>query len=212
MRKIIQKLKGDPKLRNDVMTIAKTGIENILDPETLKLIPGIKIFYYTYDAFTNINNQLFLMKGESFVKGFRSGTESEESIVAFRKRMGEKEISAILDYLNALSSEEKTKILGKLCVSWIDGFFTNKEYFLLREYLLVYRDLDKEKLIEMYKGIHCADGIKSHLYKYEANNLMNYNLAVNKGVTAASLNSGNIIKVEITELGKKFYEHCLKDC
>ena len=120
-----------------VIDLAEINMDNILDyskNDILKDIPIVKTLYSIGKTTYSIYNRYLLKKTLVFLKEFKDGHISQETLIAYKTTLEnnpqrcEEELGRVLVYLNNYTDEEKSKWLARVYISYLNKRITNEQF------------------------------------------------------------------------------------
>ena len=196
--------------------IAELGIDSLLDDGLFKDIPIVNILIGVKNTYQNIHDRNLLKQTLAFIKKFNSGNINQEKLNKYKEMLNEdskkaeKELGRVLIILNSTIDIEKSQMLANLYKSYINEKINWNQFCELSEIIkmLFLSDFNIIGLIYHHK---ITDTSSIEIYPIDRlSSLGLVNTAMMSIVISSNANSRSDKYVNLTNIGKKFYE-CVID-
>lgn len=188
----------------------ETGLDTLIESDGVKEIPVIATITTMFKIGRNLYNRNLLKQTLIFLQEFNNNTIQKDKFVAYKSmlnnnlRFCEREIERVLILLNRIIDEEKSRILAKLYIEYINQEINRDEFFEMTEIndRLFLSDLKMLKEIYFKK----IEFTSNNDIRMRADRLNSYGLVEKSYNSSFSFDVQKIRDsyLNVSELGEKF--------
>lgn len=202
---------------------AETTIDALISNDLIKEIPVVKTVFTLAKTGVALRQIHFTKKLMTFLKEFHLGLVSPTKVKEFKYNMTTDKTycnritEQVIIMLDRIVSVQKAKFIARLLLSYIEGIFDWETYLdlticldamFLVDFRLIKLLFDHED--EMRLGDIEYGSIDKHQVYASIQRMKSFAfIELNEGHTWGELESSLNEKVQLSELGKKFYLSCL---
>ena len=198
--------------KDSIGDIVELGIDSLLDDGLFKDIPIVSMLVGVKNTYQNIHDRNLLKQTLTFIKQFNSGTINEEKLNKYKKMLyedskkAEKELGRVLIILNSTIDMEKSQMLANLYKSYINEKI-NWNLFCEFSEIIKMLFLSDFNIIRLIYSKQITDTSGIEIYPIDRlSSLGLVNTAMMSIVISSNANSRSDKYVNLTSIGKKFYE------
>ena len=198
--------------KDSIGDIVELGIDSLLDDGLFKDIPIVSMLVGVKNTYQNIHDRNLLKQTLTFIKQFNSGTINEEKLNKYKKMLhedskkAEKELGRVLIILNSTIDMEKSQMLANLYKSYINEKI-NWNLFCEFSEIIKMLFLNDFNIIRLIYSKQITDTSGIEIYPIDRlSSLGLVNTAMKSIMISSNANSRSDKYVNLTSIGKKFYE------
>lgn len=198
--------------KDSIGDIVELGIDSLLDDGLFKDIPIVSMLVDVKKTYQNIHDRNLLKQTLAFIKQFNSGTINKEKLDKYKEMLdsdskkAEKELGRVLIILNSTIDIEKSQMLANLYKSYINEKINWNQFCEFSE-IIKMLFLSDFNVIRLICNKQILDTTKIEIYPIDRlSSLGLVNTAMMSIVISSNANSRSDKYVNLTTIGKKFYE------
>ena len=198
--------------KDSIGDIAELGIDSLLEDGLFKDIPIVSMLIGVQKTYQNIHDRNLLKQTLTFIKQFNSGTINEEKLTKYKEMLNsdskkaEKELGRVIIVLNSTIDIEKSQMLANLYKSYINEKINWNQFCEFSEIIKMLL-LNDFNIIRLIYNQQLSDTSKIEIYPIDRlSSLGLVNTATMSIVISSNANSRTDKYVNLTTIGKKFYE------
>lgn len=205
----------DPRVTDAVMDIVEMGIDTVLVDGVLKEIPFVKTIVALGQFAKNIHDWNLLKQTMEFINSLNRNAISPQKIEEYKNGLlanpqkAEKELSRVMLILNRTIDDEKSRMLARLYLSYIDGRINWPKFCELGEVIERIFIGDIELVIKLSGN---TEEVKYGQVGYPGDRLISTGLVQNPTTMSKpgeKIVAGSNLIMMLSELGQDFCLYCL---
>lgn len=198
--------------KDSIGDIVELGIDSLLDDGLLKDIPIVSMLVGVKNTYQNIHDRNLLKQTLAFIKQFNSGTINKEKLNKYKEMLNsnpkkaEKELGRVIIILNSTIDIEKSQMLANLYKSYINEKIDWNQFCEFSEIIRMLF-LNDFNIIRLIYSQQITDTSGIEIYPIDRlSSLGLVNTAMMSIVISSNANSRSDKYVNLTTIGRKFYE------
>lgn len=198
--------------KDSIGDIVELGIDSLLDDGLFKDIPIVSMLVGVKNTYQNIHDRNLLKQTLAFIKQFNSGTINKEKLNKYKEMLNsnpkkaEKELGRVIIILNSTIDIEKSQMLANLYKSYINEKIDWNQFCEFSEIIRMLF-LTDFNIIRLIYSQQITDTSGIEIYPIDRlSSLGLVNTAMMSIVISSNANSRSDKYVNLTTIGKKFYE------